>query len=723
MSEHMITWDQDADGVVTLTMDDPQARVNTMNERYQDAMDAVVDRLEAERDTVTGVVLTSAKKTFFAGGDLDSLAQAGPEDVESVFALTQRVKGQLRRLETLGRPVVAAINGTALGGGLEIALACHRRIAVDDPGLKVGLPEVTLGLLPGGGGITRLVRMVGVERALMDWLLQGTARDARAAMEKGIVDEVVTDPADLVPAAKRWILEHRDDAAVKPWDVKGFRIPGGTPAQASFASRLPAFAATLRRQLHGADLPAPKAILSAAVEGSQVDFDTASRIETRYFVSLVTGHTSSAMIQAFHSDMQALRSGAALGGPSRERSTITTAAVLGAGMMGVGIAHALALNGVDVMLKDVSLEAAERGRERVGALLEGRVAKGRMSREDADAVLARVQPTEDYQDLAHVDAVIEAVFEDVELKDSVFAEVEKVVGPDTLLCSNTSTLPITLLQGPRERPQDFIGLHFFSPVDRMRLVEIIRGEQTSQRTVERAYDLVQQIRKLPILVNDGRGFYTSRVYGTLVLEAAALVEEGVDAQRIERAARHAGFPASPLAMMDEVSLTLIQHIRREEEKAVAEAGGERPVRPGERVVERMVDEFGRPGRAQGAGFYEYPEEGPKHLWPGLAEHFATGADVPEQDLQDRLLYRMAIETARCFDDGVLTDAPSANLGGVFGIGFPPHTGGPVTFMTHREGGPAAFVARADELADRYGERFRPGDTLRQLAERGEGPGR
>ena len=454
-----------------------------------------------------------------------------------------------------------------------------------------------------------------------------------------------------------------------------------------------------------------------------MDFDTASRIETRYFVSLVTGHTSSAMIQAFHSDMQALRSGAALGGPSRERSTITTAAVLGAGMMGVGIAHALALNGVDVMLKDVSLEAAERGRERVGALLEGRVAKGRMSREDADAVLARVQPTEDYQDLAHVDAVIEAVFEDVELKDSVFAEVEKVVGPDTLLCSNTSTLPITLLQGPRERSQDFIGLHFFSPVDRMKLVEIIRGEQTSQRTVERAYDLVQQIRKLPILVNDGRGFYTSRVYGTLVLEAAALVEEGVDAQRIERAARHAGFPASPLAMMDEVSLTLIQHIRREEEKAVAEAGGERPVRPGERVVERMVDEFGRPGRAQGAGFYEYPEQGPKHLWPGLAEHFATGADVPEQDLQDRLLYRMAIETARCFDDGVLTDAPSANLGGVFGIGFPPHTGGPVTFMTHREGGPAAFVARADELADRYGERFRPSDALRQLAERGEGPGR
>ena len=725
MSEHMITWDQDTDGVVTLTMDDPQARVNTMNERYQDAMDAVVDRLEAERDTVTGVVLTSTKQTFFAGGDLDSLAQAGPEDVESVFALTQRVKGQLRRLETLGRPVVAAINGAALGGGLEIALACHRRIAVDDPGLKAGLPEVTLGLLPGGGGITRLVRMVGVERALMDWLLQGTARDARAAMEKGIIDEVVSDPADLVPAAKRWILEHRDDAeaAVKPWDVKGFTIPGGTPAQPSFASRLPAYAATLRRQLHGADLPAPKAILSAAVEGSQVDFDTASRIETRYFVSLVTGHTSSAMIQAFHSDMQALRSGAALGGPSRERSTVTTAAVLGAGMMGVGIAHALALNGVDVVLKDVSLEAAERGRERVGAILEGRVTKGRMSREDADAVLARVKPTEDYQDLAHVDAVIEAVFEDFELKDSVFAEVEKTVGPDTLLCSNTSTLPITLLQDPRQRSEDFIGLHFFSPVDRMKLVEIIRGEQTSQRTVERAYDLVQQIRKLPILVNDGRGFYTSRVYGTLVLEAAALVEEGVDAQRIERAARHAGFPASPLAMMDEVSLTLIQHIRREEEKAVAEAGGERAVRPGERVVERMVEEFGRPGRAQGAGFYEYPEEGPKHLWPGLAEHVATGADVPEQDLQDRLLYRMAIETARCFDDGVLTDAPSANLGGVFGIGFPPHTGGPATFMTHREGGPAAFVARADELADRYGERFRPGDSLRQLAERGEGPGR
>ncbi|XNY99793.1 3-hydroxyacyl-CoA dehydrogenase NAD-binding domain-containing protein [Micrococcus luteus] len=725
MSEHMITWEQDADGVVTLTMDDPQARVNTMNDRYQDAMDAVLDRLETERDGVTGVVLTSAKSTFFAGGDLDSLAQAGPEDAESVFAMTQRVKGQLRRLETCGRPVVAALNGTALGGGLEIALACHHRVAVDDPGLKVGLPEVTLGLLPGGGGITRLVRMLGVERAVMDWLLEGTARGAQAAVEKGVIDEVVADASDLVPAAKRWILEHREDedAAVKPWDVKGFRIPGGTPAQPSFASRLPAYAATLRKKLHGADLPAPKAILSAAVEGSQVDFETASRIETRYFVSLVTGHTSSAMIQAFHSDMQALRSGAALGGASRERSSVSSAAVLGAGMMGVGIAHALALNGVDVVLKDISREAAERGRERVGAILEPRVQKGRMTREEADAVLARVRPTDDYQDLAGVDAVIEAVFEDFELKSSVFAEVERVVGPGTLLCSNTSTLPITLLQEPRGRAADFVGLHFFSPVDRMKLVEIIRGEQTSQRTVERAYDLVQQIRKLPILVNDGRGFYTSRVYGTLVLEAAALVEEGVDAQRIERAARHAGFPASPLAMMDEVSLTLIQHIRREEEKAAAAAGTERPVRPGEQVVDRMVDEFGRPGRAKGAGFYDYPEDGPKHLWPGLAEHFATGADVPEQDLQDRLLYRMAIETARCFDDGVLTDAPSANLGGVFGIGFPPHTGGPVTFMTHREGGPAAFAARADELADRYGERFRPSDALRRLAERGEGPGR
>ncbi|UBH25301.1 enoyl-CoA hydratase/isomerase family protein [Micrococcus porci] len=740
MTENTITWDQDAEGVVTLTMDDPTAKVNTMNGHWQESMRAAVERLEQERESITGVILTSAKKTFFAGGDLDQLGPSGPEDAEDVFAMTEHVKSLLRRLEKLGRPVVAAINGAALGGGLEIALACHRRVAVDDPRIKVGLPEVTLGLLPGGGGITRLVRMLGLEKALMDWLLQGTQYRPAQAKEKGVIDELVSSPEELLPAARRWILEQgaaaakareggpeeTDEAlgapsyAVKPWDRKGFRLPGGTPQQPQLASRLPAFAATLVKTLHGADLPAPRAILSAAVEGAQVDFDTASRIETRYFTSLVTGRVSTAMVQAFHTEMGAIRAGAGLGERVSERHTIATAAVLGAGMMGAGIAHALATSGIDVVLKDVSKENAERGKAHCADLVGKAVARGRMDQSAADEVLGRIRTTDDYADIAGVDAVIEAVFEDFDLKSEVFAEVEKVVGRQTLLCSNTSTLPITQLQGPRERAADFVGLHFFSPVDRMKLVEIIRGEQTSQETVERAYDLVQQIRKVPILVNDGRGFYTSRVFGTLVLEAAAMVEEGVDPQRVERTARQAGFPGAPLAMLDEVSLTLTQHVRREAEKAAEAAGTERAEQPGERVVDRMVEEFDRPGRARGAGFYEYPAEGPKHLWPGLREHFAAEVDVSDEDLKDRFLYRMALETAACFEAGVLTDTASADIGGILGIGYPPHTGGPATFATNRPGGLADFVSRADALADAYGERFRPSDWLRERAAAGQG---
>lgn len=718
----MITWERDADGVVTLTMDDPEARVNTMNERFQEAMDSVLERLDAERDDVTGVILTSAKSSFFAGGDLNMLAAAGPQDAQSVFDMTQRIKAQLRTLETQGLPVVAALNGTALGGGLEIALACHHRIAVMDPALKVGLPEVTLGLLPGGGGITRLTRMLGLETALTDWLLQGTQYRAEAAHEKGVIDQLVADQAQLLPAAKAWLAQHRGDdvAATKAWDRKGFSFPGGTPSHRALAARLPAFPATLRKTLHGADLPAPKAILCAAVEGAQVNFDTAARIETRYFVGLVTGGVSTAMIQAFHTDMNSLRSGRTLGGRVSEPRTVRSVAVIGAGMMGAGIAHAFASNGVDVVLKDVDLAHAERGRRHARTVLEKRVSRGSMTQQKADRILERIRPTASYGDLADVDVVIEAVFEDHELKTAVFAEVEKVVRPDTLLATNTSTLPITSLQAPSSRPADMVGLHFFSPVDRMNLVEIIRGERTSRETVERAYDLVQLLRKVPILVNDSRGFYTSRVFGTLVLEGAAMVEEGVDPHRVERAARRAGFPAGPLALLDEVSLTLVQHIRREETKAAEEAGRGREAQPGESAVDRMVNEFHRAGRAAGAGFYDYPDDGPKQLWPGLWEHFATDAHVPEQDLQDRFLYRMAVETARCFEEGVLTDTASANLGGILGIGYPPHTGGPAMFMTNRPDGLSGFVNRADELAQAYGERFRPGQWLRERAESVQG---
>lgn len=723
MTENMIRWDQDGDGIVVLTMDDPTSSANTMNALFSSSLAQTVERLESElaqeNPSVTGVVLTSAKKTFFAGGNLTDLQAATPADAERFFTEVETVKALMRRLETCGVPVVAAINGTALGGGLEVALATHHRIAIDDPRIKIGFPEVTLGLLPGGGGITRTVRMLGISDALLNWLLQGQQRRPADAVAKGLVDELVDSADELLPRAKAWLAQSAGDpdAAVQPWDAPGFKIPGGTPRSPGFAANLPAFPANLRKQLKGADLPAPKAILAVAIEGSQVDVDTASRIESRGLTELATGPVSTAMIQAFFFDLQAITGGSNRPGAS-DRHSVRRVGVLGAGMMGAGIAHACATNGIEVVLKDVSAEAAAKGKGYTEKLLARAVEKGRSTPEQASEVLARITPTADAADLAGVDAVIEAVFEDAALKEKVFAEVEAVVGPDTLLCSNTSTLPITGLQAFATRPADFVGLHFFSPVDKMKLVEIIRGEQTSDTTTARAVDLVQQIRKIPIVVGDGRGFYTSRVFGTLVMEGAQLLQEGVDPMTIERAATQAGFPAPPLAMLDEVSLTLTQHIRAEAEAAAQAAGTPLPSAPGSEVIDAMTGTHGRKGRAAGAGFYDYPADGPKTLWPGLREHFARGTQLPMQDLKDRYLFTMALETARCFADGVLTDTPSANIGGIFGIGFPPATGGPATFITNYPGGIAGFVARADELADAYGERFRPDAWLRSRAEAG-----
>ncbi|MCW4601835.1 3-hydroxyacyl-CoA dehydrogenase NAD-binding domain-containing protein [Janibacter hoylei] len=712
MSDNMIRYERDDEGIVTLTMDDPGAGANTMNDTYVAAMGETVDRLEAERDDITGVVLASAKKTYFAGGNLTDLQSVTEETAGEFFAGIEGIKSQLRRLEQLGKPVVAAINGAALGGGLELALATHHRIAVDDPKVKLGLPEVTLGLLPGGGGVTRLVRMLGIQEALMGWLLQGQQYAPAQAHAKGVVDQLVATRDELVPAAKAWIREHQDDegVATKPWDVKGFKIPGGSPSVPKFAANLPAFPANLRKTLKGAPTKSPRAILAAAVEGSQVDFDTASRIESRYITELAAGRESTAMIQAFFFDLQAINSGK-LRPEGVERRQVGKIGVLGAGMMGAGIAYSAAMSGIEVVLKDVSIEGAQKGKSYSEKLLAKRVERGKMDQAKADAVLARITPTADVNDLAGVDVVIEAVFEDYDLKKQVFSEVEAVVGPDTLLCSNTSTLPITSLQEFSSRPADFIGLHFFSPVDKMQLVEIIRGEQTSDEATARAIDIVQQIRKIPVVVGDGRGFYTSRVFGTLILEGAVAVAEGIDPMVVERAATTAGFPAPPLAMLDEVSLTLTQHIRAEADKAAAAEGKTLPKGPGEELIDTMVAE-GRKGRAAGAGMYDYPADGPKVLWPGLRERFAKGTQVPLRDLQDRYLFIMALETAGCFEDGVLTDTESANIGGIFGIGFPPHTGGPATFMTNYEGGLAGFVARADELADTYGERFRPSEWLR-----------
>jgi len=706
------------DQIVTLTLDDPNRSVNTMNPDYRRSMSDAVDRLTADVDRLRGVIVTSAKSTFFAGADLKQLVRSRPEDAQELFDQTEAIKATLRRLETLGKPVVAAINGAALGGGFEIALACHHRIAADGR-YDVGLPESSLGLLPGGGGVTRTVRMFGIQEALTGVLLEGRRMKPAQALEAGLIDEIV--PADeLLEAARQWFDLHADeaDAGVQPWDRPGYKIPGGTPAVPAFAAFLPSFPANLRKQLKGADYRAQKAILSAAVEGSQVDFDTASRIETRYLVTLLTQQQFRNMTQAFFFDLEAISAGGSRP-DGVETSKVDKLAVLGAGMMGAGVAYASARVGVDVVLKDVSLEAAQKGKEHSRELLDKAVGRGRMTRQAADEVLDRIRPTADYADLAGCDAVVEAVFESVELKHQVFGELEKVVKPDALLGSNTSTLPITLLAKGVKRPEDFIGIHFFSPVDKMRLVEIIVGEKTSDEAIARAVDYAEQIKKIPIVVNDSRGFFTSRVFGTLVMEGAQLLADGVDPVRVERAASLAGFPGQPLAMIDEVSLTLLQKINAETEKAAEDGGEAFSNGPAMDVVNALI-ERGRKGKAAGAGFYEYPENAKKHLWPGLWELFDCDADVSMTDIQERLTFIMSIETIRCLEEGVLRSVPDANIGSIFGIGFPPLHGGALQYVNgYQAVGVQAFVERAQELARMYGERFSPPKLLLDKATKNE----
>ncbi len=710
----VITWDRSDDGIVTLTVDDPDAGANTMNERYVAAMGETVEQLAAEKDTIRGVVVTSAKDTFFAGGNLDLLRRIRPEDAAEVFDNLQEVKRQLRVLETLGVPVVAAINGAALGGGLEIALACHHRIAAEGS-YEIGVPEVTLGLLPGGGGVTRAVRMLGLQDALMNVLLQGQRMKPSHARSVGIVDEVVP-AARLLDAAYEWVRSFEGDAK-QPWDRDGYKLPGGTPSSPKLAAFLPAFPANLRKQLKGAPYPAPRAIMSAAVEGAQVDFETATRIESRYFVELATGQIAKNMINAFFFDLQAVN-----GGASRPAEVPRYAArkvgVLGAGMMGAGIAYVCAKAGLDVVLKDVSVEAAEKGKAYSDKLLGKQLSKGRTTQSAVDEVLGRIRPTQRAEDLAGCDLVIEAVFEDPALKHKVFGEIAAVVEPDALLCSNTSTLPITGLAEGVDRPEDFVGMHFFSPVDKMPLVELIVGRQTSDEALAKAYDVVRQIRKTPIVVNDSRGFFTSRVFGTLVMEGAAMVAEGIDPVSVERAATLFGFPAPPLAMLDEVTLTLPQKIRQAAEEA-GESAGAFADHPGTPVLNTLVS-FDRKGKAAGAGFYDYPADGPKRLWPGLWEHFVRDdVDVPFEDLGERMAFVMALETVKCLEEGVLRSVPDANIGSIMGIGFPPLHGGALQYINAYDGGPAGFVTRARGLASTYGPRFTPPQLLLDKADRGE----
>ncbi|ANN15429.1 3-hydroxyacyl-CoA dehydrogenase [Amycolatopsis orientalis] len=714
-----IRWEQDADGIVVLTLDDPKQSANTMNADFRESLGVVVDRLEAEKDSITGVVLTSAKKTFFAGGDLNDLIKAKPENAAELTEGSALMKSQMRRLEQLGKPVVAAINGAALGGGLELALATHHRIAADVKGSQIGLPEVTLGLLPGGGGVVRTVRLLGIQSALLNVLLQGQRHRPAKAKELGLVHELVGTVEELVPAAKAWIKAN-PEAGVQPWDVKGYKIPGGTPSNPSFAANLPAFPANLRKQIKGANMPAPRAILAAAIEGSQVDFDTAITVETRYFVHLATGQVSKNMTKAFFFDLQSINSGGSRP-EGFEKYTAKKVGVIGAGMMGAAIAYVSAKAGIDVVLKDVTLEGAEKGKGYAVKLEEKALSRGKTTKEKSDALLAKIKPTDKAEDFAGVDFVIEAVFESVELKHKVFQEIEGFVNPDAVLGSNTSTLPITALAEGVQRTEDFIGIHFFSPVDKMPLVEIICGEKTSPATLAKVFDYTLQIKKTPIVVNDSRGFFTSRVIGTFLNEAVAALGEGVEPASIEQAGAQAGYPAPPLQLMDELTLTLPRKIRKETREAIEAAGGTWNAHASEGVIDRMVEEFDRKGRSTGSGFYDYDEDGKRAgLWPGLRDAFKSGsAEVPFEDLKERMLFAEALETVKCFDEGVLKTVADANIGSIFGIGFPAWTGGVIQYINQYEGGLQGFVDRARQLAERYGDHFTPPASLVEKAAKGE----
>ncbi|MGJ4109878.1 3-hydroxyacyl-CoA dehydrogenase NAD-binding domain-containing protein [Corynebacterium macclintockiae] len=773
----MFKWDQDGDGIVTITMDDPNQPVNTMNDTFQDELPELVEKLQGavESGEAKGVVITSAKKTFFAGGDIKSMIKSTPEDAEAITKQINGMKAGLRAIETLGVPVVAAINGAALGGGLEIALATHHRIASDAKGLKVGLPEVTLGLLPGGGGVTRVVRMLGIQDALMKVLTTGRQFRAEDALKTGLIDEVV--PADqLIDAAKKWIKENPE--ASQPWDQKGFKIPGGTPTNPQLAQFLPSFPANVTKQIKGAPMPAPKAILKAAVEGAQLkNIEEALAVETRYFVELVTGTTSKNMMQAFFFDLQYCN-----GGGSRpkdvEKKQFKKLGMVGAGMMGAAIAYVAAKAGMEVVLKDIKMEAAEKGKSYSEGLEAKALKRGKTTEEKSKALLDRIKPSVDYSDLSDCDIVIEAVFENTELKHKVWAEIEAAVPEDCVLGSNTSTLPITELATGVKRPKDFIGIHFFSPVDKMPLVEIIKGEETSDETLAAALDFTGQIRKTPIVVNDSRGFYTSRVIGFFLNEAMRMLAEGIDPAVIEAAGRQAGYPAPPLQLQDELNLKLARKIGSET-RAAQEAAGLTVDDGGvTEIVDKMLDVYDRPGKLEGKGFYEYNEEGRRTgLWRGLWDELgagkvkvadgestvagtgldtaaagaaqkaaadpsgvAAGSNVPADapafiDLVERPLFAEALETQKCIDEGVLTSDADANIGSIMGIGFPAWTGGtrqyiknydrpaaatlPEGKVADRDGGDyptrgvAGFVARAEELAAKYGERFTPLESLKK----------
>lgn len=708
LSTNPIRWDHHADGIVLLTLDDPEKPTNTINAAFLATLATTMDQLEAERDDIRGVVVTSAKDVFLAGRDLREVQATTGEEVAANPEFGRAYKTLLRRLETLGRPVVAALAGTALGGGFELALATHHRIVVNDSAIQLGLPEVTLGLLPGGGGVVRTVRMLGVVDALDKVLLPGSRMNPQRAQTLGLIDELVDAPPDLLPAAKRWIIAH--PSAAQPWDNPAYRLPGGTPADPDCGHRLSALEADLANRFDPAHQPAPQHILTAAVDGTTVNFDLAMEIERDHYIALVTGSAAKNLIQAFF-DLRRVRGDR--NRPAELASfTPARAVVLGAGMMGAGIAHALAQAGVPTMLADTSRTLAQRGKDAIATVVTDAVTKGRIDHADSQQLLARVTPTADPADAAGADLLVEAVFEDRSVKAVAFAQIAPHLAADALLASNTSTLPISELAHNVARAADFIGLHFFSPVHKIPLIEIIKGKQTSERTLGRALDIAGLLNKTPIVVNDSPGFFTSRVIRTFNDEGLRMLADGISPDLIEHACRQAGYPTPVLQLSDELNLQLMRRIR-------AGAGSTAETTQAVAVIDRMLDTHARAGRQAGAGFYDYDSGRRTQLWPGLADAFdAHRTDVPLDDLIERLLFIEALEAMHCLEEGVVESVADANVGSLLGIGYPRWTGGVLQYVNGYAGGLPGFLARTRKLAAAYGDRYQPPDSLIAHADAG-----
>ena len=699
-----------ADGVAILTLNNADESMNVVSDDWLAEMNAAIAQLRDD-PAVTGVVITSGKKAFMAGADLKLMASAyGRLSKHEAYGFSQKATAMHRALACMGKPVACAINGLALGGGFELALACHYRVLADDPKAVVGLPEVNVGLLPGSGGTQRLARMIGVQAAL-ELLLSGRSLAPADALKARIVD-ALAPAGDVVAAAKAWLAT--SPSAVRKWDIKGYAAP--EQRMMIIPEVAMGFSVGVAQVVNkaGYNLPAAPAILSAVFEGIQLPMDKALSVESKYFAKLLTDPVARNIIRTTFISKQAAEKGARrpAGVP---KASFTKICVLGAGMMGAGIALVSAQAGIDVVLLDRDVATAEKGKAYSAKAFGKLIAKGTMTQEKADVILAHITPTDDFAQLEGCQMVIEAVFEDAGIKADTTKKAEAVLPADAIFASNTSTLPIGQLAQASVRPDQFIGTHFFSPVDRMGLVEVIIGKQTSPETLARTLDFVAQVRKTPIVVNDSRGFYTSRVFRMMIFEGVAMLEEGVEPARIENAAKSVGFPVGPLALLDEVTMELPVKII---EDAAGLDGNTYTIEKGFDVLKRMIT-LGRGSRKVGGGFYEYPQGASKHLWQGLRQEFPPAAQQPPQaDLKARFLYAQANETARCFEEGVIETAEDGDLGAIYGWGFPAWTGGTLSFIDTV--GIAAFVAEADRLAQLYGARFAPSAWLRERAARGEG---